>query len=350
MLKTLDILIGLSLVMLVVSMVVTMLTQAVTSAFNSRGRHLLHGLSDLLQQIDPGLKPAIAQTISAAVLSHPLIRDVGSRYGSVIHREELTKILMELATDEGPQKLEAAAKQKLLDALRANQVPDPSRVLANVRSLALQLEISNPELATNARHAVALLHEANSQFVAKVNNWFDQTMDRVSERFTFTTRGITFACALVLSLVIQFDTVSLVNRLSADDQLRAQLVQEAMKQQKAPDQSQEDGRRQLAMLAASEVVTMPGSYAEWKANWSRPDLPPKIPGILLSALLLSLGAPFWYNALRNLLRLRSLIASKDDQQRLERQSTQSAVQTPVGPAAAQPSLLVGERGDLGSLG
>ena len=38
-------------------------------------------------------------------------------------------------------------------------------------------------------------------------------------------------------------------------------------------------------------------------------------------LLLSLGAPFWYNALGRLLQLRSVLAAKDDDQRNARQSS-----------------------------
>ncbi len=347
MLKTLDVLIGLSVVMLLVSMVVTVLTQAVTNVLNSRGRHLLHGLADLLQQIDPSFSRDLAKRISSAVLSHPLIREVGSRYGSVIHREELTKILMELATDQGPRKLGQEVKTALKNALQANGIGDPDKVLNNVRSLALQLEISSPQLATNARQSIALLREANSQFLAKVNNWFDQTMDRVSERFTLTTRGITLVCAILVALVVQLDVVALVNRLSTDQQLRNQLVLEAMKIQTPPSQSTAEERRQLTMLASNEIITMPGSLDEWRKNWSRPDLPPKPTGILLSALLLSLGAPFWYAALQNLIRLRSVIATKDDGQRQERQSAQATVETPVGPAAADPGILAGARGDLG---
>ena len=40
--------------------------------------------------------------------------------------------------------------------------------------------------------------------------------------------------------------------------------------------------------------------------------------MLVTALLLSLGAPFWYSALGRLLQLRSVLASKDDKQRSER--------------------------------
>jgi hypothetical protein len=46
----------------------------------------------------------------------------------------------------------------------------------------------------------------------------------------------------------------------------------------------------------------------------------QLPGIVLSAMLLSLGAPFWYNALKDLVGLRPLLARKEQAHREQRQS------------------------------
>ena len=68
-------------------------------------------------------------------------------------------------------------------------------------------------------------------------------------------------------------------------------------------------------------------------------------------MLLSLGAPFWYNALQNLIRLRSVIASKDDQQRNERQSPAAVTTMAVATAGAEgPVIMTDERGDLAVTG
>jgi hypothetical protein len=74
---------------------------------------------------------------------------------------------------------------------------------------------------------MAILHAAESDLVAKINNWFDQTMDRTSQRFTASTRVITFAGAFLVAFGLQVDTPALVNRFSADDALRLAFVQEA---------------------------------------------------------------------------------------------------------------------------
>src|SRR5205823_1921978 len=113
------------------------------------------------------------------------------------------------------------------ELLQANGIADPAATLSNVRQLALELEKANPGLANDVRQNIALMEEAGSDLVAKINSWFDQTIDRVSERFTSITRGVTFACALLVAGVIQLDTLALVNRLSMDDALRDSMVKEA---------------------------------------------------------------------------------------------------------------------------
>ena len=72
-LKSLDVLIGLVVVLLALSMAVTVVTQSLTAIVNSRGRHLKRGLQDLLQQLDPALTATISEAIATKVLTHPLV-------------------------------------------------------------------------------------------------------------------------------------------------------------------------------------------------------------------------------------------------------------------------------------
>jgi hypothetical protein len=452
MLKSVEILIGLSVVMLVLSMVVTVLTQFVISVLNSRGRHLKNGLADLLKQIDPKLKK-VSEGIAARILTHPVIREtsVGSLYrmGSVIQREEFTKLLLELGAGEGPHSWTGADVEKfqkvLSGVLTENGIADPKATLANARMLALNLEASNPQLANNVRHSIALLQEATSPLTAKINAWFDQMMDRTSERFTFTTRGITFVCAAIVALLLQVDSIGLVNRLGSDDQLRAELNQMAdrvmdtestnqamrdlakdptfatltpeVKRQRVKARSKDASRMSNDALNdlitrrttqqfvnTPEFTSAPAAQQRERLKAFRPDLASRsddeldkdlreysrpelsesekeyltflndrglvtLPrfgtnwtvtlaeknflGIVVSMFLLSLGAPFWYSALKQLVNLRSVLANKEDKQREERQTTQA---TPATTSAAMgadtPASLNtgGERGDLGALG
>ena len=80
-------------------------------------------------------------------------------------------------------------------------------------------------------------------------------------------------------------------------------------------------KKNLQALSTFNVIDIPTTVGDWNSRWRESDWMSKLLGILVTAMLLSLGAPFWYNALKNLIRLRSSIAQKDDDQRLSRQSS-----------------------------
>jgi hypothetical protein len=77
----------------------------------------------------------------------------------------------------------------------------------------------------------------------------------------------------------------------------------------------EESRKLLTGTAANltelgEELQAGGIDLSW--CWSRPAelRPRKILGMLLTGILLSLGAPFWFNALRQLATLRPVVAQK----------------------------------------
>lgn len=380
MLKTIDIFIGLALVMLLVSMIVTVITQIATNILNTRGKYLLRGVADMLEQLHPGIDRRIAEEIANVALLNPLVSDANGRLGNVIHREELIKLLLELGAGDGVKRLSDDARQALQQALvedgvcqkgTPEQIQEQIRAtLKNVRALALHLELAHPELTNAARARVAVIQQANSQFVAKIHLWFDQTMDRASERFTAHTRYVTFFAGFAVALVLQLDTAALVSRLSTDNDLRSSLLQIAQRQTSsvgipapnstppaatppaaapsAPGQSPDPvqltdiDRQNLKDLVVNNIIGIPQSWSDWVGRWHADNFVMKILGLLLTTFLLSLGAPFWYNALQNLVRLRSLLATKDDQQREQRQVS--------GPGAASRNAdnvaITDERGDL----
>lgn len=314
MLKYIDVLIGLAVVMVAASMSVTVLTQAATNLWKSRGKELKRGIMDLLQQINPDFAPNITDAIATAVLTHPLIREGQKDLGTVIHREELTKLLLELATVDTPQKLDDAVRIPLKDALTKNGIANPEQTIKNIRMTALQLEQEHPELASNVRHGMAIVQEAKSEFVAKLNGWFDQTIDRVSSRFTFHARYVTLLNACIVALFLQLDTIAILNRLAVDDTLRAATVEQAKVLV-----AQNQDPKYAELLKQNPLLWIPQTAGDWAQHWNWNHLP----GLIVTMLLLNLGAPFWFNALKNLLQLRSLVAQKDDAQRIERQTTQT---------------------------
>lgn len=385
MLNTLDVLIGFTVVMLVVSMAVTMLTQFIgTSVLDLRGRSLKSGVARLLALMDNGLTRGESRKIADHVLRNPLVGKArmawNDSYGlaSVVHREELVKLLLDFAipgdaTKADPQEAvdEPSLRHKLRASLAANGIDDPAAVLEAVRTKVTDLEKSNPEMSHSARLNMALLHHAASPYLSKLNSWFDQTVDRVSELFTRRIRLVTALVALVMALFLQLDSIGLINRLSVDDELRNRLVEKAVTEQEALGSRVEQGEAALARLGTAPavegeppaddqpppaqplvevrrtieevgVVSLPRDLGAWRGAWWVEGRGgafrwPFLFGVLLSAALLSLGAPFWYATLGNLLKMRSLIARKDEAQRNERQTTQVPGIVTTVEAAPRPS-------------
>lgn len=65
-------------------------------------------------------------------------------------------------------------------------------------------------------------------------------------------------------------------------------------------------------LEASRLVIFPENGSTYIERWKLKSFLKQLPGILLSLILLSLGAPFWFNALRTLTSLRPILAGKTD--------------------------------------
>lgn len=362
MLKTLDVLIGFVLIMLIMSMVVTMLTQAAVTASNNRGLALRHGIADLLALLDRTLTPDDAKKLADRLLRDPLVAGAnllspGRRHLAVtVHREELTKLILEFAAADRSQLTpqEQALQLKTINSLRGNQIDNPQQTLDAIRNTALELEKSHPEMANNDRMNTAILHNASSIFLAKLNAWFDPTIDRVKDHFTAHARIWTVLAALIVAAALQLDAIGLINRLSVDDKLREALVQDVIAHPEKYDPSKQPAgspsdqlnalkNLKLDELTTAQLIELPVSYTAWWEKWRSPT---QIVGVIISAVLMSLGAPFWYEMLKNLVRLRSLISTKDDAQRNERQTTQTPAATP-NPTAA---LVGGERGDLAATG
>jgi hypothetical protein len=302
MLKSLDVLIGFSIIMLLVSAAVTVLTQVITGAFGWRGRHLVRGVVTILNQIDPKITPFCLRQIAVAALRHPLIARAEGRLGTVIQREELTRVLLELAAGKEPggKSLDEYARATLKRVLETNGIANPAEVLDNIHLLALKLEALRPDLPSPVRHTIAVVTEAPSQFAARLHTSFDETMDRVTQRFARHARLVAGAIALLVAAGLQLDAFEVLRRLASDSAT---------------------------------------AYAILPQTWTRT----RLPGITLSAMLLSLGAPFWYNALKDLVGLRPILARKEQAHREQRQSSRDAA-VPPAPSPAD------EKGDLSLTG
>lgn len=423
--------------MALLSPLVTAWTQFWMWALRARPALLRMAIAKLILHIDGNaLQAPQADAIARAVMTHPMVSD-GKSPATVIQREELTTILLQLADDASGSTIpDPKLRQTLRQALAANGISDPAKTLSELRTVWQNLEKDHPRTAAHLRAAEALIIAAQSDLVGKIHYWFDQTMDRITQLYAFRARIVTVIGAGVVAFAIQFDAVDLLKRLSSDAALRNSLVAEAAAQQEQINRIDDKGRapasepfdleaakarrdqieKNLAKLREPNLAIFPDHFiwqalpqarlmrnqwqqpypalfelalgdavfaiqpgwradalvdlkaaldgsrapvttriertgsnddlvivshrlgaiqlrwrpghpetnilnsAQESAGWDWGMIGRALPGILVSWTLLSMGAPFWYDALKGLLKLRPLLAAKDDEQRLERQT------------------------------
>ena len=388
MLHYLDLMIGFAFTMLVISLTVTAMVQAVPIYLrNLKGASLHRGLADLLMRIEPTLTDH-ADLIVGRLLRDPLLvppRNAALRAlgrieqfktlkplldhgrSSVIHREEFVRLLLDFAAGNDADDTPISQARNAVRAMFAKTgITNPAATLASLRNRVAELERDAPAMSSSARASKAMLEVFLSDgggkpFLAKLVGWYDQTMDRVKAVFTSRVRVWTVAFSVVLVLVLHLDTFDLIARLNVDKALRDKLVTSAVTAMEKDDlapAANSAAAESRAMACARSHLTAPSAstagrglaaYADcmglaeatrmgmaawpedgaaWAARWSPPGLALALQllGMSLSVAMLSLGAPFWYEMLSNLIKLRSTLSRKDEAARVERQTDQTTGQ------------------------
>ena len=322
MLRSVDTLIGFVTVLLVLSLAVTMLTQMVANFLRLRSRHLREGVLDVFRQLGWGFVGDGAEVLA---------RSVGCSKDAIT-REDLIETLLVLAQKSPQHPVYAELKEKIA-ALAPNF--DPQILLAHVRRTTLEISVERPDLAVAVVRSAAFARSPLAGLASEVFGVFDSTMDRASAKFTKQSRKLVAIVGIAVALALPLDTFDLLKRLARSDSAREQavaLAQTFAVSQSGVDPTPPDVRLAVAKLQAAEVIVVPSSRAEWLARWQQVNWA----GVAVSALLLTLGGPFWFAVLKDLLRLRSAAASQESQDRAQRQAAPT-----VSPPPAS-----GERGAL----
>ncbi len=347
----LDTLISFAAVMLGVSLLITILVQASSALLRLRGSNLRWGLLTLIQISEPKIVDR-ADDLVDAILHDPLVSDSAitiirqwtwlekipllGRYArrctlaSSIRLDELLGSLKRLASGgTAPRKEEAesngaetaAAAGKLL----AKFEEDGGKAIAD---LAAVLAALDPADAQKAEDLINRLGDEAKRLGGSVQANFESLMDRVAQRFSLHVRAWTVGLSLLVAFAVHLDAIELIHRLSIDAEFRASvgLLADTLTRQ-ADELSREapgDARTQLGQLKVEAegiqkslgdagIQLLPKPFHDWDYNQDN-GLPNRhFWGVLASAGLLSLGAPFWFNTLGSLSSLRPILAEKRDE-------------------------------------
>jgi hypothetical protein len=295
-LNMLDVFIGLITIYLVFGIVCTAIVEWANQILMLRSSNLEAALREMYSG-DLGNQ----QSFVDAFYAHPLIRSLSARERngnlqkpSYIPRELVGRVVESLLVAN--QAARGAAS--LLDAL-----PE-SRLKALVASY-----------ADEARGDADAFREV-------VCEHFDMVMDRASGWFKRKTQLAAFIAAAVLVLVGNVDTLQITQTLANNPAVRAEMV--ALANQLNTNGMADDAGIQASFEQARQAFEsstlrfgwhLPSANERSKSVWEYLlDGLAKVLGLLISIMAISLGAPFWFDTLQRMTKLRTSVSPRDSKQ------------------------------------
>lgn len=263
--NTLGILIAFATLMLLYSIVVTSLVQATQAIFRLRGRNLWRSLTVILKEEE-------VETPSDSAFDV-----IASSASAIFKVVENPNSLFKNALGPGVTWLDAG---QLEAALRKRSVEIPTEKVASI--------------------------------VSK----FEQTERASRKRFQFWTRMLSIAWAAFIAVYFQLSTTDILNRLSSSEAERKNLISIAEQIAREEGQTDEIEIEKEKNKAGSMFYLEPGRDRDFLYKKGKDDDAGAIQwndvaGVIITVLLLAMGAPFWFNTLKYIVNLRDSLAPDD---------------------------------------
>lgn len=313
---TLEVIAGIAFVFILVSTICSAVREAIEAWLKTRASYLEYGIRELLHdRVGNGLARCLFQhplvfglfqgnyTPGTARDEHPNMWTSGKNLPSYIPASNFALALMDIVA-RGPTDPGA---------------PQPASTAPMSLALIRQglAKIDNPPVQ---RALVAAMDSASGDLDrarANIESWYDSTMDRVSGWYKRSTQWALFWIALVLAAALNVNTITIADYLyrhTAERQAVISMIQKAPKG--TPDYAA--AKAQLADL---------GLPIGWSDGWGSPELRShRCPranelcpinvwqdgiapwlGWLLTAFAATLGAPFWFDVLNQVMVIRSTV-------------------------------------------
>jgi hypothetical protein len=291
----LEIAIALAFVFFLLSLIASALTEWFAAATKLRSENLKKGLEGML-----GDEKVVQQ-----LLDHPLIRtDLRQghrRTPSYISPRNFAAAFLDLVNVSSSEGQPATATVRVTEEGATSHPPVKGSLAVQLRTLS-----GAPGVALPAAPAL--------------EKWFDESMDRVSGWYKRRAQLVTFIVAVVLAIGLNASALRIAEQLSAEPSVRAAVVTkaEAAAQDPASEEVEaEDGESEAAAQLKQSgkdmekavddlaALDLPVFWAKENVpDWSWDGIGLALAGWLITALAVSLGAPFWFDTLNKLSNLR----------------------------------------------
>jgi hypothetical protein len=301
-----DVVAGLLFAFLAISLAASSINEAIASLLNSRGTALLAGIQKFLN--DPTEDGLVLQIYNHA-LTHPQGNGAASTV-STVQRPlpaymEPAKFAAALVDSvlalHGPASASNAVLTGIVvtDAVAAVVVttggdgasPPPPPIKDAIA------QIPNPQLRRTLERLYARADGEITRFEVAVADWFDGAMDRVSGLYKRYSQLWVFLIALAIVVLLNIDAIHIAKVLWQQPWLAKGITAASM-------------GNAAAALAQFDQLGLPLGWTGWPiGQYFGESLPllgwlSAIVGWLITALATLFGAPFWFDLLQRVTRLR----------------------------------------------
>lgn len=292
-----DVAIGLIVVYLGASLFVTVINEYIAQLFNMRGRQLCNSLKKLI---------------------------CDEKVQNILGKSPILKPFLDSEPGKAPSYVEPNVLANLLVGTLASKGAAASDFAAQVSSAIDNLK-DDSDLKVQLQALVQTAGDSAETLVKAVEDWANRSLTVLGESYKRNLQKISFVIGLAVAIGLNINTVELTEHLYRDKNARdaavtlaTQITEKTHKEvfEKCMSMSPEE-RGQDASCAPitglmEAVQARNASLGQLPIGWANVDLDAsdlwtwttRSVGWLLTALALSLGAPFWFDLLNRLINMR----------------------------------------------
>ena len=297
--QMLTIVLGIIFILLLLSLLASTIMELVSSFLQLRGKNLERALHNLLASSDADTEKSTLN----AFMNNALYRQLSYKNGKKLRT---------------PSYVSAQSFQSILFNILLGDTPQE---MNNIRTTITKLE--NQDLKAVLLQLLNESEDNLDNFKSRVHGWYNDVMDRSTAWYKQNTQKLLVMIGFALAVVFNADTIAIYQRLGSDPQALQQVVtmaeayvarnDAASIQQHDPEfekiyqnlkglvqQDLEQARRPLGLGWDNGDQIMQMGALDWLT---------KLLGWVVTALAISLGAPFWFDLLKKIVNIRQ--ASKN---------------------------------------
>lgn len=315
------------------SIIASSISEMITQIRNSRGNFLREALEKMLRD-------NLNKDYSSMLYEHPAIatlKEKASKFPAYISSDQFALSLIDVIANESTTVTFSQNQEDFRISVKEEPARDTNGFVITDRYNKFVYVVENKmqysSFKTMLRSFIANTTK-EEELKKNIENWYNQYMERLGGWYGKKIRFRLFIIGISIALILNVDSVFMIQKIQKDTVLRNTLTQAATtyaKEHKAAPAEDSTLKGNLKQIKETYqeigLLDLPIGYKKTIhydnfPNWSRQFLhwffyrPPidyllKIIGLIITAFAVSFGAPFWFNVMNKLINVRSSIKPKE---------------------------------------